>query len=59
MFEMPEYIVLAGQMRDGLQGKIIQRGQLGNNPYKFVWYNTSHEEFETLTYGKTVGESQA
>jgi formamidopyrimidine-DNA glycosylase len=59
MFELPEFVTLAKQMNDTLKGKTIQRGQLGNSPHKFVWYNRSHEEFERLTKGKTVGEAQS
>jgi formamidopyrimidine-DNA glycosylase len=57
MFELPEYVTLARQMNESLQGKRIQRGQLGNSPHKFVWYNRSHDEFERLTKGKTVGQA--
>ena len=59
MFELPEFVTLAKQMNDTLTGKIIQRGQLGNSPHKFVWYNRTHEEFERLTEGKTVGVARA
>lgn len=59
MFELPEYIVLAGQMNDTLQGKLIQSGNLGNSPHKFVWYNRTDEEFAALTEGKRVGEAWA
>jgi formamidopyrimidine-DNA glycosylase len=57
MFELPEYVTLAKQINDILKGKTIQRGQLGNSPHKFVWYNRTHDEFEALTKGKTVGEA--
>lgn len=59
MFELPEFVTLAKQMSDTLQGKTIKRGQLGNSPHKFVWYNRSHDEFERLTRGKTVGEAHS
>jgi formamidopyrimidine-DNA glycosylase len=59
MFELPEFVILAGQVNATLKGKTIQRGQLGNSPHKFVWYNRSHGEFEALTKGKTVGEARA
>ncbi|MBN1889228.1 MAG: hypothetical protein JW850_14640 [Thermoflexales bacterium] len=59
MYELPECVVLAKQMNDTLKGKTIQRGQLGNSPHKFVWYNRSHDEFEQLTRGKTLGQAQA
>ncbi|HUW10412.1 MAG TPA: DNA-formamidopyrimidine glycosylase family protein [Anaerolineae bacterium] len=58
MFELPECLTLARQMNDTLQGKVIRRGELGNSPHKFVWYNRTHEEFGRLTQGKTVGEAQ-
>jgi formamidopyrimidine-DNA glycosylase len=57
MFELPEYVILAGQMNEALQGRTVQRGVLGNSPHKFVWYNRTHEEFEALTRGKKVGEA--
>ena len=59
MFEIPEFVTLARQMNETLKGKKIRRGQLGNSPHKFVWYNRRHDEFETLTKGKTVGETRA
>lgn len=59
MFELPEMVNLARQMNDTLQGKTVKRGQLGNSPHKFVWYNRTHEEFERLTQGKTVGEARS
>ena len=59
MFELPEFVTLARQMNDTLQGKTIRSGQLGNSPHKFVWYNRSHDEFENLTRGKTVGKAWA
>ncbi len=57
MFEIPELVTLARQINQTLSGKIIARGQLGNSPHKFVWYNHSHEEFEALTHGKTIGRA--
>lgn len=59
MFELPEYVILARQMNESIEGKRIDKGQLGNSPHKFVWYNRSHEEFERLTRGKTVGETRS
>lgn len=57
MFELPELTVLAEQINTTLRGKTIKRGQLGNSPHKFVWYNRSHEAFEDLTRGKVVAEA--
>ena len=59
MFELPEFVVLAGQINETLKGKTIESGSLGNSPHKFVWYNRSHEEFADLTKGKTIGEAHA
>ena len=57
MFELPECLTMAGQMRASLAGKRVSYGELGNSPHKFVWYNRDREEFRTLTKGKRVGES--
>jgi formamidopyrimidine-DNA glycosylase len=59
MFELPEMVNLARQTNDTLQGKTVQKGQLGNSPHKFVWYNRTHDEFEELTRGKTVGKARS
>ena len=59
MFELPEYLTLAKQMKTALKGKTVRRGHLGNSPHKFLWYNRSDEEFAALTAGKMVGEADA
>jgi formamidopyrimidine-DNA glycosylase len=59
MFELPELVVLARQISQTLKGRKIQKGTLGNSPHKWVWYNRTHEEFERLVEGKTVGEAYA
>jgi formamidopyrimidine-DNA glycosylase len=59
MFELPECVVLAKQINETIEGKIIQEGNLGNSPHKFLWYNRSPGEFTQLTRGKTVGEARA
>jgi formamidopyrimidine-DNA glycosylase len=57
MFELPEFVTLCRQINDTLEGRTILRGELGNSPHKFVWYNRTHEEFERLTRGKIVGKA--
>jgi formamidopyrimidine-DNA glycosylase len=57
MFELPEYITLAGQINETLTGKVIRAGCLGNSPHKFVWYNRKPAEFEKLTRGKKIGKA--
>jgi formamidopyrimidine-DNA glycosylase len=59
MFELPEFIVLAKQISESLTGSIVRRGRLGNSPHKFVWYNRTPGEFETLSRGKTIGKAHA
>jgi formamidopyrimidine-DNA glycosylase len=58
MFELPEYLTLSQQIDETLQGRMIQAGQLGNSPHKFVWYNRTHDEFTALTRGKQVGPTR-
>jgi formamidopyrimidine-DNA glycosylase len=59
MFELPEVVTLARQMRETLEGRAIGRGRLGNSPHKFVWYNRTPEEFARLTEGKIIGQALA
>lgn len=58
MFELPEYTVLATQINECLAGKTVKKGNLGNWPHKFVWYNRKHEEFTRLTRGKVFGRAR-
>ncbi|MCL4271356.1 MAG: hypothetical protein KJZ72_17495 [Anaerolineales bacterium] len=57
MFELPEYTILARQINKTLVGKTVKKGNLGNSPHKFVWYNRKHEEFTKLTRGKVIGKA--
>jgi len=59
VFELPEFTTLSNQINAALNGKTISRGQLGNSPHKFVWYNREPEEFTRLTKGKTISEARA
>jgi hypothetical protein len=58
LFELPEVITLASQMNATLTGKIVERGELGSRPHKFVWYNCEASDFETITRGKVVGPAR-
>jgi formamidopyrimidine-DNA glycosylase len=57
MFELPEILTLADQLNQTIQGKIVSKGNLGNSPHKFVWYNRKPDEFAQLTLGKKVGNA--
>lgn len=58
MFELPEYTILARQINKTLVGKTIKKGNLGNSPHKFVWYNHKHDEFTKLTRSKVIGKAR-
>lgn len=49
---------MASQMNETLSGRKIKKGNMGNSPHKFVWYNRSHDEFEKLTKGKKIGKAR-
>ena len=57
MFELPEYMNLARQLRATVTGKRVAAATLGNSPHKFVWYNRTPDEFASLTRGKTAGKA--
>lgn len=59
MFELPECVTLARQMSNALRGRRVARGELGNRPHKFVWYNRGPEEFSRLVSGKLLGGTTA
>jgi formamidopyrimidine-DNA glycosylase len=59
LFELPEFIILARQINDTLKGKVIKKGSLGNSHHKFVWYNRTPTEFQTLTHGKKIGKANS
>jgi formamidopyrimidine-DNA glycosylase len=59
MFELPECMTLARQINTELEGRRITHGSLGNSPHKFVWYNRSQQEFESLSANKLLGRASA
>jgi formamidopyrimidine-DNA glycosylase len=59
MFELPEFVTLAGQFNDTLLGKRIAKGSLDPSPGKFVWFNRTPKEFASLIRGKVLGKSHA
>ena len=58
MFELPEYMHLAGQIGRTVSGRTVREGTLGNSPHKFVWYNREPEEFAGLVRGRVVGSAR-
>ena len=57
MFEIPEYVTIANQMKGSLSGKRISQGTLGNSPHKFVWYNLEPADFVAKVKGRVVGKA--
>jgi formamidopyrimidine-DNA glycosylase len=57
MFELPECVTLARQLAETISGKQVREGRLGNSPHKFVWYNRTPQEFESLVAGKRLGKA--
>ena len=57
MFEIPEYVTIANQMKGSLSGKRISQGTLGNSPHKFVWYNLEPADFAAKVKGRVVGKA--
>ncbi len=52
MFELPEYVTLTKQCNQTIKGKVIQRGNLGNLPNKFVWYNCQQPLLDFVERGE-------
>jgi formamidopyrimidine-DNA glycosylase len=57
MFEVPEYVTIANQMKRILSGKRISQGTLGNSPHKFVWYNLDPADFAAKVKGRVIGKA--
>jgi len=56
MIELPEALILAGQMSREIEGKRIEFGNRGNTDHKFAFSNGSSEQYEGIFKGKTVGK---
>jgi formamidopyrimidine-DNA glycosylase len=55
MIELPEAIVLAGQINATLKGKRILEATFGHTPHKLVWYYGSPEYYTALLARKSIG----
>jgi len=56
MIELPEALVIARQMNEGLEGKRVESGMRGNVPHRFAFYSRPAEEYAAILEGKTMGE---
>lgn len=58
MLEIPESHVLAQQLNETIQGKIISFVQAGHTPHSFTWYSDNPEGYDDLLAGKRIGISR-
>jgi formamidopyrimidine-DNA glycosylase len=59
VFELPEVVTLAAQVRERLVGRTVVRGTLGARPHKFVSSNRTPDEFASLVAGLTIAGARA
>ena len=55
MIELPEAIVLAGQINGTLKGKRILGAAFGHTPHKLAWYYGNKEYYRALLDQNIVG----
>lgn len=58
MLEIPESHVLAQQLNETIQGKIISFVRAGQTPHSFTWYSDNPEGYDDLLAGKRIGISR-
>lgn len=54
MIELPEAVVLSGEINDTLSGKTINSVIAGKSPHKFAWYHEEPKEYHDRLHGKTI-----
>jgi formamidopyrimidine-DNA glycosylase len=59
MIELPEAVVLAGQINDTLAGKQIRQAIANQSPHKFAWYTGDPADYHGRLAGKTIGAATA
>lgn len=59
MFELPEAVVLAGQINRTLTGKRIVKATANHSPHKFAWFTGDPAEYNQKLAGKTIGSASS
>ena len=59
MIELPEAVVIAGQVSATLQGKRIMAATANQSPHKFAWYSGDPAQYHSRLAGKTIGPAVA
>lgn len=57
MIEIPESLVLAGQLNQTVRGKRIVKAEAGHTSHGFAWYCGEPKEYADKMEGKVIGES--
>ncbi len=57
MIELPEAVVLAGQVSDTLTGRCIEHAVANQTPHKFAWYSGDPAQYQQLLAGKTISQA--
>jgi formamidopyrimidine-DNA glycosylase len=59
MIELPEAVVLAGQINTSLRDKRIRMAVANQSPHKFAWYSGDPADYPHLLTGKTIRAAAA
>ena len=59
MFELPEAVVLAGQVNQTLKGKRILKATANHSPHKFAWFTSDPAEYNQKLAGKVIGSASS
>jgi formamidopyrimidine-DNA glycosylase len=59
MFELPEAIVLAGQINQTIKGKRILKATANHSPHKFAWFTGDPAEYNQKLSGKVIGNTSS
>jgi formamidopyrimidine-DNA glycosylase len=59
MIELPEAVVLAGQVSSALRDKRILAATANQSPHKFAWYSGDPASYRRLLAGKTIRTAAA
>jgi formamidopyrimidine-DNA glycosylase len=59
MLEIPESNIIAKEIDEALDGKVITKVIVKSSPHKFAWFYQDGEEYGTLLTGKRVTQGRA
>ena len=57
MIEIPESMVIAGQLNQTVKGKRITEVHAAHTPHSFAWYEGDPADYSSKMEGKVIGES--